>query len=81
MGMETFDPAMANIKDHPAFEPFEVTRYLLLSEAIEKGWVEAQEPVLHAKINDSSLVLLTRQMTYHHVAQGMIGEKPWMVSF
>jgi hypothetical protein len=81
MGTEKFDPALANLKDHPAFEPFQATRYLLLTEAIEQGRIEVQEPVLHAKIQGESVVLLTRQMTYHHVAQGMIGEKPWMVSF
>lgn len=81
MGTEKFDPALAELKDHPAFEPFEVKGMMLLSDAIEKGIVGAQEPVLHAKIEGESVVLLTRQMTYHHVAQGMIGEKPWMVSF
>ncbi len=81
MGTEKFDPALANLKDHPAFEPFQATRYLLLTEAIEQGRIESLEPVLHAKIQGESVVLLTRQMTYHHVAQGVIGGKPWMVSF
>jgi hypothetical protein len=81
MGRERFDPALANLKDHPAFEPFQVKRMMLLADAIEKGIVDAEEAVLHAKIEGKSIVLLTRQMTYHHVAQGIIGEKPWMVSF
>lgn len=79
--MEKFDPALANIKDHPAFEPFEAKRLISLREALEKGLVEGHEPVLTANIAGISLTLLTRQMTYHHVAQGILGETPWMVSF
>jgi len=79
--MGTFDPALANIKDHPAFEPFEARKLIPLREAIESGRVDGNEPVLLANIAGIPLALLTRQMTYHHVAQGTIGDKPWMVSF
>ena len=79
--MNKFDPALANIKDHPAFEPFAVTKWIPLKDAIDKGVVDGSEPVLLANIEGTSLALLTRQMTYHHVAQGTIGENPWMVSF
>lgn len=79
--MNKFDPALANIKDHPAFEPFAATRLTPLKDAVDKGVVGGNEPVLLANIEGVSLALLTRQMTYHHVAQGIIGEKPWMVSF
>lgn len=79
--MGKFDPALADIKEHPAFEPFQVHHWISLQEAIEKGKVAENEPVLFAEVAGKPLTLLTRQMTYHHVAQGTIGENPWMVSF
>jgi hypothetical protein len=42
--------------------------------------VRADDHLMITGRNDWMLALLTKQMVYHHVAQGEIAGEPWMVS-
>ena len=64
------------------FKPFEVTAYQPLQKAITDGKVKEDTEVLGATLpNGSMIALIKKQMAYHHVAQGNLDNKPWMVSF
>ena len=40
-----------------------------------------ETPVLVFEVGESTLVLVSSQMAYHHVAQGEMNGEPWMVTF
>ena len=50
-------------------------------DALDSGSVQENAPVIVAQRDTATMVLLRRQLTYHHVAQGEAGGEPWMVSF
>lgn len=79
--MSAFDVSHAQLSDKDMFQPFEVIATQPLGEAIASGEVRADKPVLVIVRDVSVLVLLARQMTYHHVAQGNLAGEPWLVSF
>jgi hypothetical protein len=43
--------------------------------------VRQDAPVLVVERDAATMVLLRRQLTYHHVAQGEMAGEPWMISF
>ena len=61
--------------------PFRVRETRLLSEALRAGQLRDDTPVLVVERGDDTIVLLTSQMSYHHVAQGEAGGKAWGVFF
>lgn len=76
-----FDPDRAILNDEPWFEPFRPSEYKSLASALADGDVEKETPLLVLARDGRQLGLITRQMTYHHVAQGELAGEPWMVSF
>ena len=52
-----------------------------VQEALASGDVREDTPVLVMEGATGVLALLTRQMCYHHLAQGEMAGEPWMVSF
>ena len=52
-----------------------------LSGARRAGNVQNETPVVVFEAGGETLVLVTSQMSYHHVAQGEMEGKPWMVTF
>ncbi len=76
-----FDASRAVLKDKDIFQPFHVKATSPLREALASGEVLKDTPVLVMKNDVGTLVLLTQQMSYHHVAQGEMAGKPWLVSF
>ena len=76
-----FDADRARLSDKDMFRPFEVKTTRPLEEALATGEVAEGTPVLVMEREASVLVLLTRQMVYHHVAQGDLAGEPWLVSF
>ena len=76
-----FDADRARLSDKDMFRPFEVRTTRPLQEALATGDVTEGMPVLVMEREASVLVLLTRQMVYHHVAQGELAGEPWLVSF
>jgi len=64
------------------FKPFEVTVYQPFQKAIADGKVKEDTDVLGVTLpSDRMLILIKRQMAYHHVAQGELDNEPWLVSF
>jgi hypothetical protein len=79
--MTEFDAHRALLLRKDIFAPFYVTSTRPLRDALAGGDVHADTPVLVAERDAATMVLLRRQLTYHHVAQGEMGGEPWMVSF
>ena len=63
------------------FHSFYVTETKSLQEVLGSGVIKPETQVLVTKTAEGSLALLTEQMAYHHVAQGVAGGKPWMATF
>jgi hypothetical protein len=76
-----FDTSRATLKSKDTFQPFHVKSTRPLQEALASGNVRQDTPVLVMEGDTGTLALLTQQMSYHHVAQGEMAGKPWMVSF
>ena len=75
-----FDKAI-QYKSSP-FKAFDVEDdFMPLSDAIQQGDIEPDNPVLVAERASSIIVLDRREMSYHHVAQGEMNGEPWMVVF
>jgi|GEM_PF-609179 len=78
---DDFDAARALVFDKTVFEPFLVGQTFSLQAMLEQGIINADTPLLVMDHPAGRLAFLPQQMGYHHVAQGSIHEKPWMVSF
>ena len=76
-----FDVNRAMLRDGSRFTPFLVEESQLLREALEQGVVDDDTPILVVERGGKRLALMTREMTFHHVAQGELAGEPWMVSF
>ncbi len=76
-----FDPGRAILRDHDMFRPLRVKTTRPLEQALAQGEVDSQAPVLVLSYAAGTIVLLTEQMAYHHVAQGEIDGQPWLASF
>ena len=77
----TFDSSVARLSDRTRFVPLQVTETRSLREALDDGRLSKDTPLLVMERGSLHLALLTRQMTYHHIAQGELAGEPWMVSF
>ncbi len=76
-----FDSSVARLSDRTRFVPLQVTETRSLHEALDDGLLSKDTPLLVIERGSLHLALLTRQMTYHHIAQGELAGEPWMVSF
>jgi len=76
-----FDAARALVFDKTVFEPFLVKQTFSLQKMLEQGMINSDTPLLVMDHPAGRLAFLPEQMGYHHVAQGSIHQKPWMVSF
>ncbi len=76
-----FDLSRASLQDQDTFMPFRVKTTRPLEQALARGEVDSQTPVLVLSYAPGTIVLLAEQMAYHHVAQGEIDGRPWLVSF
>ena len=76
-----FDSNRAMLLKNNIYQPFEVKTTTPLREALKRGDVHEDMPILVVEHKKWRLALLTRQINYHHVAQGEVGGEPWMVSF
>jgi len=76
-----FDIARFSTAGQGMFETFHVTKTILLQEALEAGTVDDDTPLLVTDTASGKLALLTDQMSYHHIAQGVEAGKAWMVTF
>lgn len=76
-----FEPGRAILSDVWGFDPFVVTAWQPLRDALEEGKVSEETAVLLVARGETRLALLTTQMSYHHIAQGELEGEPWMVAF
>ncbi len=75
------DPARMDVNEK-LFKPFEVKSFQSLKEIFAAGKVEEDTSVIGIELPKGQLItFLTKQLAYHHVAQGEIDGEPWMVSF
>lgn len=79
--MAEFDKRRALLLDRDIFPPYRVTSTSLLRDALSRGDLPEDAPVMVVERGAATLVLLTQQLFYHHVAQGELAGEPWMVSF
>jgi hypothetical protein len=79
--MDAFDDRRALLLERDIFVPFRVTTTPLLRDALARGDIAEDAPVLAIELAESTLTLPRRQLLYHHVAQGELAGQPWMVSF
>lgn len=79
--MTTFDVRRALLVYQDIFAPFHVTATRPLQDALASGDVQKDAPVIVVQRDAATVVLLRRQLTYHHVAQGEAEGEPWMVSY
>ena len=78
---EGFDTDRAIFWSAPNFAPFVDPDWRSLRAVLRAGIISDDTPVLVFEAGGSTLVLLSRQMAYHHVAQGDMNGEPWMVTF
>lgn len=78
---EDFDEARALLGESPMFDAFYPEEYEPLSTLRRDGRVDDDTAILALRRGDTTLALLTNQMSYHHIAQGELAGEPWMVSF
>lgn len=52
-----------------------------IQAAIAKYDLPPQTKVLVLPLPEKTLVFSTAQMVYHHVAQGRVGDQPWMIAY
>ena len=76
-----FDINRAIFWKAPNFVPLRDPEWKLLSDVRRTGDVADDTPVLVFEAGGSTLVLVSSQMAYHHVAQGEMNGEPWMVTF
>ncbi len=78
---EGFDVNRAIFWAAPNFVPLRNPEWKSLGDARRAGEVSDDTPVLVFEAGGSTLVLVSGQMAYHHVAQGDMNGEPWMVTF
>ena len=78
---EDFDESRAYIGESPMFDAFYPEQYESLAAVRRSGRINDDTAVLVLRQGETTLALLTMQMSYHHIAQGDMAGEPWMVSF
>jgi hypothetical protein len=63
------------------FRPFNVSRYQSLRAALASGLVDADTKLMVFAVGQQTLVLVMKQMAYHHVAQGELNGQAWAAFF
>jgi hypothetical protein len=79
--MAEFDSRHALLLRRDIFVPYHVTSTSLLRDALSRDDLREDAPVMVVQRGAATLVLLTQQLFYHHVAQGELAGEPWMISF
>lgn len=78
--VEDFDPERALFFAQPNFTPLRNPEWRPLDDVVGDEVAE-DTPVLVFEAGGETLVLVSSQMSYHHVAQGEMAGEPWMVTF
>jgi len=78
---EGFDTHRAIFFETSNFTPLRDPEWRPLDEVLRAGDLTGEAPVLVFEAGGTTLVLVSSQMSYHHVAQGEMNGEPWMVTF
>jgi len=78
---QDFDPDRALFFAEPNFIPLRNPEWEPLIDVLDDDEIGADTPVLLFEAGGQTLVLVSSQMSYHHVAQGEMAGEPWMVTF
>jgi hypothetical protein len=78
---EGFDTDRAIFWARPNFTPLRDPEWQSLRAARRAGDVSDETTVVTFDVGGKTLVLVSSQMAYHHVAQGEMEGEPWMVTF
>ncbi len=78
---EGFETDRAMFFAEPNFTPLRDPEFRSLRNVMLAGDVEDDTPVVVFEAGGQTLVFVTEQMAYHHVAQGNMRGEPWMVTF
>ena len=76
-----FDTDRAIFWSQPNFTPLRDPEWQSLRGARRAGDISDETTVLTFDMRGKTLVLVSSQMAYHHVAQGDMEGEPWMVTF
>ena len=76
-----FDTDRAIFWARPNFTPLRDPEWQSLRRARRAGDVNDETTVVTFDVRGKTLVLVSSQMSYHHVAQGEMEGEPWMVTF
>jgi len=81
--IQNFDLQRAIIHKDILFQPFLVNSQntMMLKVVLDQNRIAPNEPLIIFQIGQTTQCLSLIQMIYHHVAQGMIDDVAWMVSF
>lgn len=63
------------------FQTFHVTQTRPLQQARDQGVLKDDTRLLVTETAAGKLALLTDQMSFHHIAQGVAAGREWMVTF
>ena len=76
-----FDTDRAIFWARPNFTPLRDPQWQSLQGARRAGKVGDRTTVVTFDVGGRTLVLVSSEMAYHHVAQGEMEGEPWMVTF
>ena len=63
------------------FQTFQVNETRPLRKALDAGIVREDTRLLVTETAGGKLALITDQMAFHHIAQGIVAGKEWMADF
>ena len=78
---DAFDISRFNTDAVGYFSPFYVTTTKSLKDVLASQVIKPDTQVLVTETAGGKLALLTEQMAYHHLAQGVSNGRPWMATF
>jgi len=76
-----FDLNRAKLSDKAKFKPFNVKEFISAEILLKTGRLNKDVGVLIMTLNGQAYGFLTKQMIYHHVANGTVDGYPFMISF
>ena len=76
-----FDTDRAIFWARPNFTPMRNPEWRSLREVRRAGDLTDETVVVTFDLQGKTMVLVSSQMSYHHVAQGEMEGEPWMVTF
>ena len=71
-----------NKKIGKIYKPLYVGNYISIEKALNGGYVKKNTELLLVKIDNKNIVAFSKHiMAFHHIAEGYLNEKPYMLTF